>query len=62
MAWRLRYKRALEAIDPQTVPMMWREHVRIYQAAWRRAQQDLHVDPRAAARDAVREWVKASAV
>ena len=62
MAWRLRYKRPLEAVDPQSVPLMWREHVRVYQDAWRQAQQDLHVDPRSAAREAVREWVRASAV
>ena len=62
MAWRLRYKRALESVDLQTVPLMWREHVRVYQAAWRNATADLHIDPRAAAREAVREWVRASAV
>jgi hypothetical protein len=60
MAWRLRFKRAIEAIDPQAVPVIWREHVRVYQEAWRRAHEEMHIDPRFAAREAVREWVRAS--
>lgn len=60
MAWRLQFRQALETADLGRIPMAWREHVRVYQAAWVRANQELEVDPRAAAREAVRAWLGAS--
>jgi len=59
MAWRIRFKRAVEAVDLALVPPIWREHVRVYQEAWRQAQSSDDTDPRATARTAVRLWLQA---
>jgi hypothetical protein len=59
MAWRLKFRQALETADLRRIPLAWREHVRVYQTAWVRANQELEVDPRAAARSAVRAWLEA---
>jgi hypothetical protein len=58
MAWRLKFKRALETIELGTVPPLWRDHVRAYQGAWQRATQDRDPDPRTTARNAVRRWLQ----
>ena len=58
MAWRMRFKRALEAIDLALVPPDWREHVRIYQSAWEQAHRAKDADPRTTARTAVRLWLQ----
>lgn len=61
MAWRLKFRQALETADLRRIPLAWREHVRVYQVAWARANQELEVDPRATAREAVRAWLGAGA-
>jgi hypothetical protein len=58
MAWRLKFKRAIETIDLGAVPALWRDHVRVYQDAWSNARHNRHPEPRTSARDAVRHWLR----
>jgi hypothetical protein len=58
MAWRLKFKRAIDTIDLSAVSPRWREHVRAYQHAWICAKQNNDADPRTTARNAVRHWLR----
>jgi len=57
MAWRLKFKRALDTVDLTLVPPIWRDYVRVYQNAWQTATRNRNPDPRSVARAAVRSWL-----